>query len=159
MESDFRFDSQFRKTPLRWWAWPIRSIGSLMVMIALSGMTLTVMARGTRGPTKPATPVKPWSVPQGPVLTPRAAPAVPAKVIPVPKPRARTDRFLIEADADIDPKMVLKADPNIDPEMVFNPEVKLRRSLPIVPVPVPGNPLVPKRPLAPGEINPHGRTP
>jgi hypothetical protein len=64
---------------------------------------------------------------------------------------------VIEADADIDPKMVLKADPNIDPEMVFNPEVKLQRSLPIVPVPVPGNPLVPKRPLAPGEINPDGR--
>jgi hypothetical protein len=159
MEPDlsFDFDSTFRKKISRRWSWPIRSIGSLMVMIALSSLSLTVMARGTRRQTKPATPVKSWRVPQGPVLTRKAARGVPAQVMPVPKPR--TDRFAIEANAEIDPKMVLKADPNIDPEMIFNPEVGGWRALPIVPVPVPGNPLVPWPPSGQGEINPHGRNP
>jgi hypothetical protein len=159
MEPDlnFDFDSRSRKENSRWWSWPTRSIGLLMVMIALSSLSLTVMARGTRRQSKPATPVTSRSVPQGPVLTPKAAPGVPAKVMPVPM--QRTDRFVIEADAEIDPKMVLKADPTIDPEMVFNPEIDGRLSLPIVPVPVPGNPLVPKRAPTPGEIDPHGRAP
>ncbi|HKI21373.1 MAG TPA: hypothetical protein VKA15_25995 [Isosphaeraceae bacterium] len=126
----------------------------MMVVIALSSLLLTVMVRGTRRQTKPATYVT-WRVPQGPVLTPKAAPGVPAQVMPMP----RTDRFVIEANAEIDPKMVVKADPKIDPEMVFNPEVSARRSLPIAPVvvPVPGNPLVPQPASGPGAINPHGR--
>jgi hypothetical protein len=157
MEPDLRFDSRFRDENSRRWSWPIRSIGSLMVMIAVSSLSLTVMARGARRQTKPAAPVKSWRVRQGPVLTPKAAPGVPARAMPVPRPRS--DRFVIEADADIDPKMVLKADPNIDPEMVFNPEVRARRTLPIVPVPVPGQLPVAKRAPTPGEINPHGRNP
>jgi hypothetical protein len=160
MEPDlnFDFDSRFRETNSRGWSWPIRSIASLMVLIAVSSLSMTVMARGTRRQTGPATSVKMWRVPQKPVLTPKATPGVPAKVMPLP----RTDRFVIEADADIDPKMVVKADPNIDPEMVFNPEARARRSLPIAPVlvPVPGNPnypLFPKSPSGPGQINPNGR--
>ena len=78
----------------------IRPIGALLVLIALSSLSLTVMARGAR------------RVPQKPVLTPKPA----AKVLTAP--RLRTDRFMVEADAKIDPKMVVPADPDIDPEMV-----------------------------------------
>ncbi len=58
MEPDlsFDFDSPLRKTESRRWSWPIRSIGSLMVLIALSCLSMTVMARGPRRQTKRGDP-------------------------------------------------------------------------------------------------------
>ncbi len=63
---------------------------------------------------------------------------------------------MIEADADIDPKMVIKADSTIDPEMVFNPEAGSRRSSSIAPMAEPDKFLVPRPPSAPREFNPQG---
>ena len=158
MEPDlsFDFDSPLRKANSRRWSWPIRSIGSLMVLIALSCLSMTVMARGPRRQTSAAIPV-PRKAPSGPILTPKAAPGLPAKVMPAPQ--KRTGRFVIEADADIDPKMVIKADSTIDPEMVFNPEASSRRSSSIVPMPEPDKFLVPRPPAAPREFNPHRARP
>jgi hypothetical protein len=155
MEPDLSsaFDSPLRKTISRRWSWPIRSIGSLMVLIALSCLSMTVMARGPRRQTNAATSV-PRRAPSGPILTPKAAPSLPAKVMPAP--RKRTGRFVIEADADIDTKMVTKADPTIDPEMVFNPESGSRQSLSIDPMPEPDIFLVPRPPSGPREFNPQG---
>jgi hypothetical protein len=146
--------SEFRANS-RGWSWPIRSIVSLMVMIALCSLSLTVLARGMRRQAKPASPVtRTWNVPQKPVLPPKAAaPGVPARVMPVP----RTDKFAIVADPAIDPEMVVTADPAIDPKMVFNPEVRGRRPAPIAPVAVPGSRVLPRPTRAPGQINPTGR--
>jgi hypothetical protein len=155
MEPDLSFDFDFplQKTNSRRWSWPIRSIGSLMVLIALSCLSMTVMARGTRRQTNVTVPI-PRRAPSGPILTPKAAPGVPLNVMPAP--RKRTNRFVIEADADIDPKMVIKANPTIDPEMVFNPEASSRRSLSIDPMPEPDKFLVPRPPSEPREFNPQG---
>ena len=80
MEPDlsFDFDSPLRKANSRRWSWPIRSIGSLMVLIALSCLSMTVMARGPRRQTSAAIPV-PRKAPSGPILTPKAARVYPPK--------------------------------------------------------------------------------
>lgn len=157
MEPDLSFDCEFRAKS-RGWSRPIRSIVSLLVVVALCSLSLTVMARGPRRQSTPATPVTTTrNVPQKPVLPPKVpAPGVPAKVMPLP----RTDRFVIVADPAIDPEMVVKADPTIDPEMVFNPEAGATRSSRIAPVAVPGNRnrLLPQPPASgPARINPNGR--
>jgi hypothetical protein len=156
MEPDLSLDCEFRAKS-RGWSWPIRSIVSLLVVVALCSLSLTVMARGPRRQSKRPTPGAATSnVPQKPVLPPKKAPApgVPAKVMPL----RRTDRFVIVADPEIDPKIVVKADPDIDPEMVFNPEAGARQSLRIAPVAVPGNRSLPQPPPSrPGRINPNGR--
>jgi hypothetical protein len=113
-----------------------------MVLIAVSCLSMAVMARGARRQAGPATTAKVWRVPQKPAVTPKAAPVAPAKVMVMP-PRTGNDRFLIEADGDIDPKMVMKADPEIDREMVFDPQAPTRPSLPVGPVTPFDNPGLP----------------
>jgi hypothetical protein len=129
----------------------------VIVMIALSSLSLTALARGMRRQSKPPSPVTATrNVPQKPVSPPKAAaPGVPARVMPAP----RTDTFAIVADPEIDPKMVLKADPQIDPKMVFNPGVRGRQSLRIAPVAVPGSRVLPRPPTGPGQTVPDGRNP
>jgi hypothetical protein len=125
--------------------WPIRSIGSLMIVVALSGLMLRAWLIPPGRPGAAARRAAPMrSVPvvvQGPVQTPRTG------VGPPP------DRFVIVAPAEIDPEMVVRARDDIDPEMVFNPDTRRRGSTAIgqapaviwslpgpVPVPAPGDP-------------------
>jgi len=152
-------DSGFRETNTERCYWPVRSIAWLTVLIAVSSLSMMVMARGPeRQPWTGTIPNPLWRMPQKPVLIPRATPGLPAKAVL----RPRSDQFLIEADGEIDPKMVLKAAPNIDPNMVSNPAASARPSLPLAPsvVPMPrGYPVNPAPQSVPGTIGPNRGTP
>lgn len=147
MKPDPDFDPKCRVKTWRRGYWPIRSIGSLMIVIALSGLMLRALPIPPRRPRPPAWKVAPrLAVPivvQGPVRTPRARVAQPP------------DRFVIVAPAEIDPEMVVRAREDIDPEMVFNPETGRRGATPISPAPA-VNPYFPGPiPIpAPGEPRP-----
>jgi hypothetical protein len=92
---------------------PVRSIGALMVVVALSGLALGIV-RTPRGRIGVRAPV---------------APRVALKVQP-------RDRFVIVAPAEIDPGMVVRAREDIDPGMVFNPDTRRRGSAANGPAPV-----------------------
>jgi hypothetical protein len=147
MKPDPDFDPKCRVKTWRRGYWPIRSIGSLMIVVALSGLMLRALPIAPKRPGPPAWRVAPRAaVPvlvQGPVQTPPAAVARPP------------DRFVIVAPAEIDPEMVLRAREDIDPEMVFNPDAGRRGPIPTAPVPG-VNPYlpVPVPAPAPGEPRP-----
>jgi hypothetical protein len=128
---------------------PIRSIGLLLIAVALSGVALRAGPIPAPRPGPRPVVIAPMSrgalVLQGPVQN------SPIRVV------QRPDRFLIRAREDIDPKMVVRARPDIDPEMVFNPETGRRGFTPIdpasainpyfavpVPIPAPAEPRTPR---------------
>ena len=121
-ESDPELPSNLRR-----WYWRIRSIGQLMIVIALSGLVLSIVPPRTRGAVRGSLNIK----------TVRGQPAV----IPGPIGRLQAgarpsrDRFVIVAPAEIDPEMVVRADPDLDAEMVFNPETGRRGSPGAAPAP------------------------
>ncbi len=105
------FDRNFRAIQ-RTRLWPIRSLGPLMMVVALSGLVLSAFS------------LKPRGLASGPRNIVRA----PATVTLVQGPAGTgltevdppNDRFVIPAHPDIEPAMVIRADPDIDPEMVFH---------------------------------------
>jgi hypothetical protein len=101
-------DPEFELQPkLCRWYWPIRSIGQLMVVVALSGLAMAVL------PERPRT----RSLPPGlrpPVV--RAVQVIP----PVQTPRV-SDRFVREAPAGIDDAMIVTARQGIDDAMIVGP--------------------------------------
>jgi hypothetical protein len=105
------FDPEFPAHSRRWY-WPIRSIGQLMIVIALSGLVLSVVPLRSR----PAPPVRTRPrfsrnpiVIQGPVWGLQARGEQPR------------DRFVVIAPREIDPGMVVYARPDLDEGMVFSP--------------------------------------
>jgi hypothetical protein len=127
--------------------WPIRSIGSLMIVVALSGLMLRAWLIPPRRPGPAARGAAAMlAVPvvvQGSVQAPRAGVGRPP------------DRFVIVAPSEIDPEMVVRARDDIDPEMVFNPETGRRGLTPLGQAPagiwsLPGPASVP----APGDPRP-----
>jgi hypothetical protein len=111
----------------RRWSWRIRSIGQLMIVIAVIGLVLAALPRKSRPP-----------APLALRLTP-----VPGKLafsqVPVPdvsaQPRTPRDPFVRIAPAEIDPGMVVRADPDLDAAMVFNPDAGRPESWPADRVP------------------------
>ncbi len=107
-------DPDFRSNARRWF-WPIRSIGQLMIVVALSGLVLSVYPmkaqRQSRVPLKIVRfrgNVRGTSIgAPTPAVNPRVAVRPPA------------DRFTVVASPDIDPAMVITASPDIDPGMVI----------------------------------------
>jgi hypothetical protein len=116
MKSKIQFDPELGKNARRWY-WPIRSIGQLMIVVALSGLTL-------------------WAVPRrsgdsvsGPLNLRRIPAGMPTIRGPLRSPRAEVgqpnDRFVIVARPDLDAGMVIQARPDIDAGMVI-PQPKPR---------------------------------
>jgi hypothetical protein len=106
----------------RRWSWPIRSIGHLMIVIALSGLVLSVVPLKSRRPAPPA--FRRTRVPGNRTVVQGSVPG-----LPQPQ-RPELDRFVIIAPAEIDPEMVVRADPDLDAEMVFNPDSGRRGQAP-----------------------------
>jgi hypothetical protein len=103
--SDPQFDDRGRK-PWR----PIRSIGLLMLLVALSALLLSAALETQRKPP----PV---------IAAPFPAVAVPAVLVyPTSRPVPAPDPFARVADASIDPQFVVPAPPDLDDAMVVNPE-------------------------------------
>jgi hypothetical protein len=97
---------------------PTRSIALLMLLVAVSSLLLAV----GRGIMEKPTPIVVSTVP--PV-------AVPAVLHFPPSPPAQPpDRFVREADAAMDPRMVVPAPRELDSAMVINPDAPSRRPAP-----------------------------
>ena len=123
------------RADMRRWHWRIRSIVLSMIVLALSGLALQAGPIPRRRPAPQ--PMKLIPIPggrfavQGGVANPQLG---------IPRP---SDRFVIIAPAELDPRMVVRARADLDAEMVFNPETG-RRGLapanrpPIIVAPVPG---------------------
>jgi hypothetical protein len=147
-EFEPEFPSSWRRGP-----WRIRSIGQLMIVIALSGLVLAALPLKSRRPATP--PFRVTRVPWKPALIQRPVPGLPERQAP-PRDRSPTPRgsfpslpvpglqekkssprdpFVIVASAEIDPGMVVRADPDLDAEMVFNPETGRRGSSGSAPAP------------------------
>jgi hypothetical protein len=101
-DPEFEFPSKLCR-----WYWPIRSIGQLMVVVALSGLAMAVL------PERPGT----RSLPPG--LRPPAVRAV--QVIPPAQTPRVPDRFVREAPAGIDDAMIVTARQGVDDAMIVNP--------------------------------------
>lgn len=88
--------------------WPMRSIGQLMIVVALSGLVMWAVSRGVRRSASGS----------------RNIMRIPATVA------QPSDRFVIVAPPEADSAMVIRADPHIDPEMVFHdgPDGRLLRA-------------------------------
>ena len=129
------FDDELRVKGQRR-SWPIRSIGRLMILVAILGATLSVMAG--MGKQKKNARYFPSRVQQ----------RVPAPRINalVAQPR---DPFVVVAAATIDAAMVVQA-PAGDEAMVFNPYTRERQSA--LAVPAPGSPLIPVPETQPGQL-------
>jgi hypothetical protein len=111
----------------RRWSWRIRSIGQLMIVIALIGLALSAVPLRTRPPARGVLKFK--GMRGRPATLPGSIGRLPAEV------RQARDRFVIVAPAEIDPGMVVWADPDLDAEMVFNPETGRRGTSPGDPAP------------------------
>ncbi len=133
------FDDELQLKGQRW-AWPVRSIGRLMIVVAVCGAALSVMAgmgqhiRNVRY--FPARAQRPIQAPQTNVL--------------VAQPR---DPFVVVAAAEIDAKMVVAAPAGIDEAMVFNPYTGERQSAQAAPAL--GSPLMPFPGTQPGQVPEH----
>ena len=134
-----------RPSSSRRWSWRIRSIGQLMIVIALIGLALSVVPLRTQAPAPGV--LKFRGVRGRRAMLPGSIGRLPAEV------RQARDRFVIVAPAAIDPGMVVQADPDLDAAMVFNPETGRRGTLPgdqaprsrpvepeAIPEPAPGEP-------------------
>jgi hypothetical protein len=107
------FDFEFVAKGSRPW-WSIRSIGLLMILVAVIGLVLAV-GMGIREQ-------KPVAVrPAFPVM------AIPAVLVQPATPPVPPDRFVRLADTSIDPQMVIPAPADLDDEMVINPEGRRAR--------------------------------
>jgi hypothetical protein len=115
-ESELDFQPKLRR-----WYWPIRSIGQLMVVVALSGLAMAVLPDRHR-PMPLALGIRPAAV--------RAVQVIPRGQIP----RA-ADPFVREARPGIDDAMIVTARPGIDDAMIISPG-RLRRA-PVIPQPAP----------------------
>ncbi len=118
MKPKVPFDPEFAAN-LRRWYWPIRSIGLLMMVVALGGLTLWAapIERGGKASRVPNL----RRVPPG-----RAATRGPLRSTQAQVDRPR-DRFVIMARPDIDQAMVIRA-PEIDAGMVVHPGTPGRAS-------------------------------
>ncbi len=130
------FDDEFqpKRTP---WSWSIRSVGHLMIVVTVCGLTLGVMAGmgklSRNGQYLPARFQRPV---QGPLVKAFVAP-----------PR---DHFVVIAPAEIDARMVWTAPAGIDEAMVFNPYTGKRQSQPYAPIP--RSSLIPSPGNRPGHV-------
>ncbi|MGP0069194.1 MAG: hypothetical protein ACLQGP_37040 [Isosphaeraceae bacterium] len=113
MKSKVPFDPDFGKNARRWY-WPIRSIGQLMIVVALSGLMFWGGSLRSRPPLRntPRRILRP--------MTPVRVPAIPSPA-PVVQPR---DPFVVVASPEIDPAMVIRADPDLDAAMVVHPDAR-----------------------------------
>jgi hypothetical protein len=141
MKSKIPFDPEFRANARRWY-WPIRSIGQLMIVVALIGLTLWGMRmmpqRAGSGSLTFLVDPSTMTMVQGPEQIPSA---------PFAPPR---DRFVIVPRPEIDPHMFILARPDLDAGMVIHlgTRGRLARVAPMVgegppvpgpaPLPVPG---------------------
>ncbi len=100
---------------------PIRSIGLLMLLVALCALLLSAALETQRKPP----PV---------IAAPFPVVAVPAVLVYAPsRPVLAPDPFVRVADASIDPKFVVPAPPDLDQAMVVNPEAPARGLAPLTP--------------------------
>jgi hypothetical protein len=109
MNSKTNFDPEL-PTKLRRCYRSVRSIGHLMIVVAVSGLLLSVLPAGSRRH-------RAARVPRNVALIPRPGESLQAKALP----EQTRDPFVIMAPAEIDPKMVKLAPAGIDEEMVVNP--------------------------------------
>src|SRR4029079_17708162 len=98
-----------------------RSIGQLMVVVALSGLAMAVLPDRSR-PLSLAPAITPPAVRAVQVIPPMQAPRVP-------------DRFVREAPGGIDDAMIVTARQGIDDAMIVGPS--RLRGRPVAPDPVP----------------------
>ena len=130
------FDDEFQPKGQRV-AWPLRSIGLLMIVVTVCGAALSVMA-GT-GKHKRNLRYYPARV-QRRVQAPQTNGLV-------AQPR---DPFVVVPATEIDAKMVVAAPVGIDEAMVFNPYTGQRQSA--QGAPAPGSPLMPLPGTQPGWV-------
>jgi hypothetical protein len=130
------FDDEFQPKRQRS-AWPVFSIGRMMIVVAVCGVGLSVLA----GMGKHKRNVRYF-----PARVQRPIPAPQAKALAV-QPR---DQFEVVAAADIDVEMVVPAPVGIDEAMLFNPYTRERQSAQAAPAP--GSPLMPFPETQPGQL-------
>jgi hypothetical protein len=92
---------------LRRWYWPIRSIGQLMVVVALSGLAMAVLPDRHR-PMRLAPGIRPAAV--------RSVQVIPRVQVP-----RSADPFIREARRGIDDAMIATARRGIDDGMIVSP--------------------------------------
>ena len=119
------------------WVWPVRSIGRLLIVVAVCGAALSVMA---------GTGKQKRNVRHFPARLQRPVPAPQTKALVA---RAR-DPFVVVAASEIDAKMVVAAPAGIDEAMVFNPHTGQRQSAQVAPGP--GSSLMPLPGTQPGDV-------
>jgi hypothetical protein len=121
------FDDEFHPKGQRW-SWPVRSIGRLMIVVAVCGAALSVMVgMGKHKRNARYFPTRVQRRLQAPQVETLGA-----------QPR---DPFVVVAAAEIDAQMVVPAPAGIDEAMVFNPYTRARSSG--VDAPAPGSPMIP----------------
>ena len=130
------FDDEFQPKRQRR-AWPVRSIGRLLVVVAVCGAALSVMAgMGKHKRNVRSFPAR--------VQRPGQAPQTNALVAPPGDP------FMVVAAPEIDAAMVVAAPAGIDEAMVFNPYTRERQSA--QGAPAPGSRLIPIPGTQPGQV-------
>ena len=130
------FDDEFQPKGQRV-AWPLRSIGLLMIVVTVCGAALSVMAgTGKHKRNLRYYPARVQRRVQGPQINALVA-----------QPR---DPFVVVPSAEIDAKMVVAAPAGIDDAMVFNPYTREQQS--VQGAPAPGGPLMPFYRGDPGQV-------
>jgi hypothetical protein len=119
--------SQSRTRRRRWYRLP-QSIAELMVVVAISGVSLAVVTEGSRRLNKGVTTRTPFVLP------------IQRSVLPIPSPQPR-DPFVIQARQSIDDAMIKQAPEGIDDGMIFP-----RPSLFSAPAVLPRSPVTPSNP-------------
>jgi hypothetical protein len=154
MKSKIHCDPELGKNARRWY-WPIRSIGQLMIVVALIGLTLWGMRmmpqRAGSGSLTFLVDPSTMTMVQGPLVDPLTMTMVqgPEQIPSAPFAPPR-DRFVIVPRPEIDPHMFILARPDLDAGMVIHlgTRGRLARVAPMVgegppvpgpaPLPVPG---------------------
>jgi hypothetical protein len=130
------FDHEFQPKRQRW-AGPVRSIGRLMIVVAVCSTALSVMA----GTAKHKRNVRYF-----PARVQRRVQAPQINAL-VAQPR---DPFVVVPAAEIDAKMVVAAPAGIDDAMVFHPYTREQQS--VQGAPAPGSLLMPFYEGDPGQV-------
>jgi hypothetical protein len=142
-------DPDFHANSRRWY-WPVRSIGQLMIVVALSAVALALMAG--RAPRQvPRKRVFPRFSRNATVFQ-RPGQGPQARVL-VERPR---DPFVMVAPAGIDREMIVPAPAEIDEAMVFHPKTGDQPQVLTAP---PLNPVVVPEPGQEPIPVPHGSSP
>ena len=126
MRPDPEFHNERENKPRERGQFPIRSIGRLMTLVALSGLALAAFSEQSR-PT---------------ILPVRTKPALLRWVPPparAPSPRLRAPGVIV-APRGIDEAMIVTAPSGIDEAMIVNPERLTRARMAATPTPAPGSP-------------------